>query len=49
MNTLKILFISLTIAPLVVSVAYADVGGGASKVYFPDFSVKKSSFLHLQL
>ena len=41
MKNLKILFISLTIAPLVVSVAYADVGGGAGKAYFPDFSIKQ--------
>lgn len=41
MNTLKILFISLTIAPLVVSVAYANVGSDASKAYSPNSSVKQ--------
>ena len=41
MNTLKILFICLTIAPIVVSVAYANVGSDAGKAYFPDLSVKQ--------
>lgn len=41
MNTLKIVFISLTTFSLAIPFAYADVGSAAGKAYFPDSSVRQ--------